>query len=195
MADTEKSIVLHKFRNHEINRETRILILGTFNPDVPKNKADFFFGGHWNQLWDLLPTAFREEGLKNKNSDEKRAFCIKHKIDFIDIVEAVNVSKGKEGIRGDSYIDKNVVRWKDVNAEIKSLPNLKVVCFTRETFDGIQNIKKKVCEVIDFCKQKNISFEFLISPSPARRIKKEEKQKEWNRVFLGKYSHEQRSSN
>lgn len=33
--------VNHKFLEHQLNPETEILIIGTFNPDTCTNKADF----------------------------------------------------------------------------------------------------------------------------------------------------------
>ena len=32
---------LYKFRNYKVSHKTEILIIGTFNPDIEKNKIDF----------------------------------------------------------------------------------------------------------------------------------------------------------
>lgn len=38
----QMTLVKHKFRDHQIQADTEILIIGTFNPDAAKNNADFF---------------------------------------------------------------------------------------------------------------------------------------------------------
>ncbi len=42
------STIKHRFLDHQINPETEILILGTFNPETEKNEADFFYGRNRN---------------------------------------------------------------------------------------------------------------------------------------------------
>ena len=34
--------IKHKFIAHQIQPDTKTLIIGTFNPDSPDNEADFF---------------------------------------------------------------------------------------------------------------------------------------------------------
>lgn len=179
----KKVVVTHKFLSHSIDPETETLIVGTFNPLADGNKADFFYGGHWNQLWDLLPEAFQERSLREELAGKQKTFCKRWKIDFIDVITKVEVDAGKETSRKDSYIDNKVVCWRDVTSEIKKLPNLTLVCFTREKFGGTPNIKRKIYEIIDHCQRSKITFKFLVSPSPARRLEKKKKQEEWNRVF------------
>lgn len=51
-------IIGHKFIDHQLNPNTMVLIVGTFNPNVNNNEADFFYGRNRNYLWRLLPIAF-----------------------------------------------------------------------------------------------------------------------------------------
>ena len=64
-------IVAHKFKNHHIQPDTEILVIGTFSPDAPKNLADFFYGRNRNNLWKLIPFAFDKESLKSKPTNDK----------------------------------------------------------------------------------------------------------------------------
>src|SRR5438105_14501967 len=97
--------IKHKFRNHRINPATKSLIIGTFNPDTPKNSADFFYGTGRNDLWTLLPAAFGiEVHLKGKNRNpERMTFMQENGIDFIDIISEVMVETDREHDRKDNY--------------------------------------------------------------------------------------------
>lgn len=174
------AIIKHRFLNHEIQPETETLIIGTFNPDTPKNKADFFYGRPRNFLWTLLSISFHESDLKHSTLDEKKHFMKKYKIDFIDLIEAVEVEEGKEGDYFDNYIDKRVKNWKSIPNLIKKHQGIKKVCFTRYTFGGIPNIEHKIREIEKYCLINGIGFACL--PTPARFVN-EEKQRVWNEFF------------
>src|SRR3972149_2469933 len=107
-------IVRHRFLDHKINPQTETLIIGTFNPDTPANKADFFYSTGRNYLGCLLPRAFGENPLKQADKAAKLDFVRDKRIDFIDLISAVQVDQGKEGNRADKYIDKKVLEWRDV---------------------------------------------------------------------------------
>ncbi|PZR02923.1 MAG: hypothetical protein DI539_27210, partial [Flavobacterium psychrophilum] len=97
-------IVPHKFLNHQISLDTEILILGTFNPDVP-NGPTFYYGRPRNFLWQLLPGCWGLPSLKVSPLHAKLAFIAAHKIDFADLIESVNVPAGQQGNILDTYID------------------------------------------------------------------------------------------
>jgi hypothetical protein len=44
-GNSKKLRVGHKFRGHQIDPHTKILIIGTFNPNTLRNNADFFIAG------------------------------------------------------------------------------------------------------------------------------------------------------
>ncbi len=170
--------ITHKFQTHRINPLTETLIIGTFNPSAIKNKADFFYGRGRNFLWRLLPTAFNESDLKDESLIEKLNFINKRKIDFIDLISEVEVDE--ETNYYDNYLDNKVKKWNKVISEIEKLKFIKRVCFTRETFSGIPQIKSKIEEVRKYCESNNILFQYLKTPS---RFYREDKQKEWTKFI------------
>ena len=67
-------ITYYKFRDYKVASDTKILIIGTFNPDIEKNKIDFFYSRPKNYLWRILPEALGEVSLKNESVEKKKAF-------------------------------------------------------------------------------------------------------------------------
>lgn len=166
----------HRFSDHKINPETETLIIGTFNPETEDNDAEFFYGRGRNFLWRLLPTAFQEEDLKQKDKQEKLAFIKKRKIDFIDLILQIEVENGQETNYLDSYIDSRKIEWREIISEIKKLKSLKRVCFTRKTFSGIPKMQEKIEEVQAYCLKNDIFFKAMTTPA---RYYSEDKQTEW----------------
>ena len=60
-------LVKHKFLDKYPMAGKKIVIIGTFNPDVEENKAEFFYGRSRNYFWNLLPKVFGYEPLKEKD--------------------------------------------------------------------------------------------------------------------------------
>jgi len=174
------AMVKHKFLNHIIQSDTEILIIGTFNPETPGNEAEFFYGRKRNFLWTLLPNSFNENALKNSSLDEKKLFMKKFKIDFVDLIEEIEIEEGQEKNYYDGYIDKRVKKWKDIQNLIKEHPRIKKVCFTRITFGGIANIEHKIKEVEEYCLESGIQFACLLTPA---RFVNDDKQRSWNEFF------------
>lgn len=173
------AIVKHKFRNHKINPSTETLIIGTFNPDADANPAEFFYGRAKNYLWKILPTTFNEPDLKGKSVNEKLEFIRERKIDFIDLISEVEVQN--ELNYEDGYLDSKVIEWREIISEIENLKSIKRVCFSRKSFADIPKMKIRIEKVQEFCKSKNILFEYLVTPS---RFYREDKQEEWTRFLM-----------
>lgn len=173
-------IIKHRFLDHKINPCTEILILGTFNPDTENNEAEIFYGRSRNFLWEILGVAFQKPDLKNATSQEKLAFMEIHKIDFIDLIAEIEVDAGDETNYRDDFIDNKVRKWNYVLDEIKDLPHLKKIIFTRKTFTGIPNIMSQLLPIIVYCNTAEIDFNALISPT---RGYTEKKQLAWTRVL------------
>jgi len=173
--------VKHRFLGRDLAPDTKTLIIGTFNPDTPANEADFFYGRSRNHLWKLLPTAFGTPTLKAASKQEKMTFINQHHIDFIDIINEVQVEEGQETNYADDYLDDKVVEWNPIIEELPSLNNLQRVCFTRKTFAGVPNIKQQVDILATYFDQRNIPFVCLLSPA---RIYSQEKQKQWTQFLL-----------
>ncbi len=170
----------HKFLNHKVSKETETLIIGTFNPNVRNNEADFYYGRSRNYLWKLLPIAYGENTLKNAALKDKITFIKKYNIDFIDLIAEIKIDEGQENNYADAFIDNKVTAWKEVIDIISSLPYLKRVCFTRKTLAGIPNMADKINKIQQYCVSNNIPFECLLTPS---RFYSNQKQIEWNRFF------------
>jgi len=171
--------IKHKFRDHKINSKTKILIIGTFNPDVVGNEATFFYGRNRNFLWSLLPKVFNEESLKSKQNRYKLNFIRKYKIDFIDLISEIEIEEGKEKDYSDEYIDSKILKWNNVIEVIKN-KHIEGVCFTRKTFSKINNIKNKIEIIEKYCEENNIKFSYLETPA---RYENAKKLNNWKRVF------------
>ena len=172
----------HKFENHEISKETKILILGTFHPDII-NEADFFYGRTRNYLWRILPLSMYDNDLKGMQLEQKFEFMNKFNIDFIDIIEEINVPIAEEDNYKDAFIDNLVVAWKDVINEIVNLKKLEAVYFTRKTFIGIPNIENEISKIRNFCVKNCIRFYMLETPA---RYCNQRKIDSWRNIIVDK---------
>ncbi|MFH1621622.1 MAG: hypothetical protein ABIA97_00675 [Candidatus Omnitrophota bacterium] len=178
-------ILNHKFLNHEIQKDTEVLIIGTFNPDVLGNEAEFFYGRQRNYLWKLLPVAFGAQDLRGVSRFKKEEFMKEHKIDFVDLIQTVNVAAGHENDYSDAYIDSCMPalgsRWKNIESLINNQQGtIRKVCFTRKTFSDIPNITHKINRIEEYCIARNIIFGYLISPA---RYYSNAKQIKWDAFF------------
>lgn len=173
-------IIKHKFRDHPIDANTEILIIGTFNPDTENNPADFFYGRNRNFLWRLLATAFNVDDLKGKSRAEKTQFIATAKIDFIDLIQEVSVEEGHETNYDDAYLDNKVLRWRDIISELQKLEKIKKVCFTRKSFSDIPEMRNKIQQIKTYCDSNQIKFQYLTTPA---RFYRKDKQDEWTTFF------------
>jgi hypothetical protein len=168
-------IVQHKFLNHQVSQDTEILILGTFNPDIPEG-PDFFYGRPRNYLWQLMPGCWELDSLKDNPLPDKLAFMAEYKIDFADLIASVDVPAGLEGNVDDAFIDGLVNTWKDIIGLLNELKNLKAVYFTRITFNDVPNIQQQIITIHNHCLENDIRFCCLKSPS---RFANAAKQQQW----------------
>lgn len=168
-------VVQHKFRDHQVDPETEILFLGTFNPDIA-NVPNFFYGRPRNFLWHLLPQCFGFDVLKEASLLNKQAFMVAQKIDFADLIAALEVPEGEETNIDDDFIGSHVQQWKNIVELMETLPNLKAVYFTRKTFNGIPNIRAQVSLIKNYCHKRSIRFCKLETPA---RFYNPEKQQQW----------------
>jgi len=173
-------VIEHKFKNHQIKADTETLIIGTFNPNSPNNPADFFYGRNRNNFWKLLPIAFDNEILNDKTKIDKIAFSNKFKVDFIDLINSVEVEEGQETNYDDNYIDSRVIEWNKIIPTLSNLKTIKKICFTRKTLSDIPHMKEKILEIENYCKSQNIIFTYLLTPA---RFYNSKKQEVWNNFF------------
>jgi len=173
-------LVKHKFLNSYPLVGKKILIIGTFNPDVPCNKAEFFYGRAKNYFWDLLPSVFGRESLKGDVQKQKE-FLEMYDIELSDLILLVALNEADICNYGDDKL-KDVKEYNSDNIlEILKKGKTKEVYFTRKSFDkSVENIKSEIYKIKIFCDENSIRFRFL--PTPARFLT-EKKRQEWQERF------------
>jgi len=172
--------ILHKFRDHQVAADTEILILGTFSGDT-EEETDFFYGRSRNFLWHLLPQCWAGNPLKEADFEEKKRFMEERKVDFADLIHAIDVPEGEEKNVDDAFIDSQATEWKDVIGIMESLSNLKAVYFTRKTFNGIPNTKRHLGPIVEYCRQKDIRICKLETPA---KFYSPEKLQQWKDTIV-----------
>ena len=70
------------------NSESRILILGTM-PSPKSRELGFYYSHPRNRFWPVLAKIFGEE--LPKTPEEKRAFCLRHKIALWDVLKECDI--------------------------------------------------------------------------------------------------------
>jgi hypothetical protein len=86
----------HKFIRHlnlqQLDFEPETLIVGTFNPDIDGNQAEWFYGRVANNyFWDVLPRIYGEDSLRNGFTHHNwKGFCNRRKIAITDLITSVN---------------------------------------------------------------------------------------------------------
>lgn len=168
-------LLSHKFEDHIIDPKTEILIIGTFNPNIPEG-PDFFYGRPRNFLWQLLPQSYGLPSLKQAGLQAKKDFMREYHIDFADLIGSVNVEAGQEDNVADIYIDGKAQTWKQISQIIDGLPNLSAVFLTRKTFNGIPKITGKIREIQRQVRDRGLYFACLKTPA---RYAGEAKQHYW----------------
>lgn len=187
--------VRHKFRQHQIDLNAKILIIGTFNPDIgeDENNADFFYSRQvraQNQFWKLLPRALGYNDIDLTGVGrraEKEEFARANGIDFVDLVDTLVVPLKQRNNVDDAFIDRHIVKFRDVVGDMKKL-DLVGACVTRSSFAGIPRMRHKIVELAAYCREHKIEFAMLISPSPATRKSEASKIEEW-KAFFDKCQH------
>lgn len=175
--------MLHKFRNHIVSPKTKILILGTFHPDID-NGADFFYGRSRNYLWRILPACFNSPDLKGASLAEKQQFMHRYHVDFADIIQSLqNLPLGEEDNYADDFIDGYIHQWKNIGILIDRLTALEAVYFTRKTFTMMPNISDKIAEIRNHCVLKCVRFCLLETPS---RFSNQLKIDAWTSTIINK---------
>ncbi len=113
----------HKFLPRKLNPDTEILVIGTFNPDIPSNSAAFFYSRGHTAFGELMSAIFGEKCLRYSSVEDKEAFIKRHKIDFTDLIETIDMPEEDAANYRDVNLDKylNKANRTDVKAEIARL--------------------------------------------------------------------------
>lgn len=178
-------IINHKFiKDNPINGK-EIIIIGTFNPNIEENKAEFFYSRNRNYFWELLNEVFEEtNNFKDKNSIEnKKSFINNKNIELTDLIISVDINESNLSKYSDELLI-NVVKWNtDEILYILKQNKTKKVFFTRKSFNKVNFIKIQIKRIEEFCLENEIIFQYL--PTPSRFIN-DKKIKEWKNKFNGK---------
>ncbi|HWL04283.1 MAG TPA: hypothetical protein VNQ99_05025 [Xanthobacteraceae bacterium] len=164
-------MIKHRCADHRVAINTEILIIGTFNPEVPENEADFFYGRGRNGLWTFLAESFGVEDLKTRSKEQKMDFIRGHRIDFIDLI--AEIDKAPTNYE-DRFLDQHVIKWNDVIGTIAGLKSLKKACVSRKGFSDVPKIKKRVEEIESHLNERQITFRRLHTPGRAHKRGKPE---------------------
>jgi G:T/U-mismatch repair DNA glycosylase len=173
-------ILKHKFLDLYPLQGKKTLIIGTFNPDVTCNDAEFFYGRVKNFFWRLLPEVFGEENLKGDVQKQKE-FLKEHDIELSDLILSVEMNPEDICSYGDDKLT-NIIEYNTdniINFLLKGAT--KEVYFTRKSFDkSVTCIKEEIYKIKEFCNSNEIKFGFLPTPS---RFYSEKKLEEWRSAF------------
>lgn len=96
-----------KLRNIDFEPET--LLVGTFNPEVEGNKAEWYYGRFDNNFWDVLPRLYGSKSMRCSTPNEWKGFCKEHKIAITDLIcsiEDADMNKKENVAKLKTFSDK-----------------------------------------------------------------------------------------
>lgn len=90
---------LSALENGPLVGDYHILVVGTFNADIPGNDAGWFYGRPENELWCLLPRMMGLPTLHPVDRDEPivelvnlwKQFCVDNRVVIVDMFKQVHV--------------------------------------------------------------------------------------------------------
>lgn len=137
--------IKHKFLPRQLNPETEILIVGTFNPGINDNRANFFYSRGHTSFWELMSAIFGEKCLRYSEKQEKEDFIKRHKIDFADLIEEIDIATQDLSSYKDITLDENwnVVKCKNLPQEISHLNKLKKFVLHEKHFSTFPTFAKR----------------------------------------------------
>jgi G:T/U-mismatch repair DNA glycosylase len=166
----------------------KILVVGTFNPDLSDNEAKWFYGREINEFWFLFPRMLGFASLHPADIKDEREhhlvckeFCDANNILIVDILKQVNAElKGYT----DSEIDKldmeQVIPFDFKAAFVSNKPE-KVIFTWKGNSGKITGVLKK--KFIDYLIENNIKYCEMPSASPIYRKGRKAKLNEWMEAY------------
>lgn len=178
----------HRFHDILIPQQNklRFLFIGTFNPEwdaANANNANYFYGRASSLFWCILPHAFNENCLIDKEREEWEGFCVANKIGLTDIISCViNADQNNQehinlltlGFKDDN-LDKKINRQYIFNLDFttqqltqlisENHQTLRGIFFTRSTNQGIPRIWQQWQVVSQHCQNLGIYSNGLPTPS------------------------------
>jgi hypothetical protein len=83
----------HKFieflKLEKLDFKPTTLIVGTFNPVITTNTAEWFYGRHDNNFWVVLPRIFGEKSMRCSTPADWKSFCKHHLIAITDLISCI----------------------------------------------------------------------------------------------------------
>lgn len=167
-----------------------ILVVGTFNPDIEKNKTNWFYGRSGSEFWYLLPKALgfdslypSDLGIKIEEAHiPQKKFCKRQKIIIVDVFKSVKMEV--EGYRDNELqsLKKNEYVEFDYKKSFANT-NFSLIVFTwkSRTESHLQN--KIRTAIIDFFQNKKTPHLLLDSPSPSHQIGRYDKLVNWKEAL------------
>jgi G:T/U-mismatch repair DNA glycosylase len=152
--------------------EPTTLIVGTFNPMIDGNKAEWFYGRFDNNFWDVLPRIYGEQSLRCSKPDEWKAFCKCHQIaitDLISCIEDADLTNPVHVAQLKTYSDKTIAeKFKKhtsikIDELLKANPTIKNIYLTRGTSDNFW--KNFWNPIVQYAKQNELYQSTLLTPS------------------------------
>ena len=143
----------HKELNPFINKDSEILILGSF-PSIKSRKENFYYSHPRNRFYSVLSSIYKED--IPLSIEDKKTFLKKHKIALYDVIKSCDI-KGSS----DSSI-KNVVPIDLKEDIIKHSPNIKKIIVT-----GATAKKLFIMYLEGTAKELGIEVHYCPSTSPA----------------------------
>ncbi|MCH7400070.1 hypothetical protein MM236_18895 [Belliella sp. DSM 107340] len=166
----------HKFKEYltldKLDFEPNTLIVGTFNPDIEGNAAEWFYGRAENNFWDVLPRLYGAESMRHANPIEWKAFCSSNKIAITDLIQRIDdadLNNKTHLAKLKTYSDKSIATsfqdhsYVDLVKLLKNRPTIKHIYLTRgigETF-----WRRAWRPVQNYARENNLLVQNLITPS------------------------------
>jgi G:T/U-mismatch repair DNA glycosylase len=181
---------LEEYEQKPLTGNFNILVIGTFNPAIEKNKANWFYGRSESEFWYLLPKALNFDslypsdiGVKIEDVHTKqKAFCKEQKIVIVDVFKKVNIEVA--GYRDNELhtLKENEFEGFDYKKAFGKA-NFKLVAFTWKS-DTKSHTQNKIREsIIAFFTGKGVPCLVLDSPSPSHQIGRYDKLTNWQESF------------
>jgi len=154
-------------------KELEFLFVGTFNPKIDDNQAEYFYERETNYFWCILPHAFDEHCLIDKDPDEWIKFCGSKNIGITDLIESLEIAEQQDFDALKSYSDIELEKFKlnfitDKILEVISTnrKTLKGVFFTRSSNQQINKIWGEWKKIVLHCDKLNKENELKIQCTP-----------------------------
>ncbi len=167
----------HKFQNELnlelIDYEPTTLIVGTFEPALPINTAEWFYGRtDRNCFWNILPRIYGEASLSEAAPSDWKQFCRNKQIAFTDAISVIDDAEpgNPEHVKIlASFSDQAIVHhfddfgFNNIVQLLRKIPGIRNVYFTRGVTEAFW--RHQWTPVMQYCNTNNLHERRLLHPS------------------------------